>query len=100
MATNADNIGSLGDRADFGEWITDVERARTDRRDAGQPKAGGIGLHLEPFQRRIAKAAAGAEREFVCLIPRAAPRGTPPRETDETPRTPHARFPRVSEDTL
>jgi phage terminase large subunit-like protein len=29
-----------------------------------------IGLKLEPFQRRIAKAAAGPEREFVCLLPR------------------------------
>jgi phage terminase large subunit-like protein len=30
----------------------------------------GIGLELEPFQRRIAKAAAGPEREFVALLPR------------------------------
>jgi len=29
-----------------------------------------IGLHLEPFQRRIAKAAAGPERELVALLPR------------------------------
>ena len=29
-----------------------------------------IGLHLEPFQLRIAKAAAGPEREFVALLPR------------------------------
>jgi hypothetical protein len=29
-----------------------------------------IGLDLEPFQRRIAKAAAGPEREFVALLPR------------------------------
>src|ERR671915_777102 len=29
-----------------------------------------IGLHLEPFQRRIANAAAGPEREFVALLPR------------------------------
>jgi phage terminase large subunit-like protein len=28
------------------------------------------GLDLEPFQRRISKAAAGPEREFVCLLPR------------------------------
>ncbi len=29
-----------------------------------------IGLSLEPFQRRIAKAAAGPERELVVLLPR------------------------------
>ena len=29
-----------------------------------------VGLELEPFQRRIAKAAAGSEREFVALLPR------------------------------
>ncbi len=29
-----------------------------------------VGLTLEPFQRRIAKAAAGPEREFVALLPR------------------------------
>jgi phage terminase large subunit-like protein len=29
-----------------------------------------VGLDLEPFQRRIAKAAAGPEREFVGLLPR------------------------------
>jgi phage terminase large subunit-like protein len=29
-----------------------------------------IGLTLEPFQKRIAKAAAGPEREFVALLPR------------------------------
>jgi phage terminase large subunit-like protein len=28
------------------------------------------GLDLEPFQRRISKAIAGPEREFVCLLPR------------------------------
>jgi phage terminase large subunit-like protein len=30
----------------------------------------GPGLALEPFQKRIGKAAAGPEREFVCLLPR------------------------------
>ncbi len=29
-----------------------------------------VGLHLEPFQRRIVRAAAGPERELVVLIPR------------------------------
>jgi phage terminase large subunit-like protein len=29
-----------------------------------------VGLHLEPFQRKIAKAAAGRERELVVLLPR------------------------------
>jgi hypothetical protein len=29
-----------------------------------------IGLRLEPFQKRIAKAAAGPERELVVLLPR------------------------------
>jgi phage terminase large subunit-like protein len=29
-----------------------------------------VGLRLEPFQKRIAKAAAGPEREFVALLPR------------------------------
>jgi phage terminase large subunit-like protein len=29
-----------------------------------------VGLHLEPFQKRIAKAAAGPERELVVLLPR------------------------------
>src|ERR687891_2304899 len=29
-----------------------------------------VGLVLEPFQRRIARAAAGPEREFVALLPR------------------------------
>jgi phage terminase large subunit-like protein len=32
--------------------------------------AAACGLELEPFQRRIARAAAGPEREFVCLLPR------------------------------
>lgn len=35
-----------------------------------------IGLTLEPFQRRIAKAAAGPEREFVVLIPRGSGKTT------------------------
>jgi phage terminase large subunit-like protein len=35
-----------------------------------------IGLELEPFQRRIAKAAAGPEREFVVLLPRGQGKST------------------------
>jgi phage terminase large subunit-like protein len=35
-----------------------------------------IGLELEPFQRRIAKAAAGPEREFVALLPRGQGKST------------------------
>lgn len=31
---------------------------------------GQVGLHLEPFQKRIAKAAAGRERELIVLLPR------------------------------
>jgi phage terminase large subunit-like protein len=35
-----------------------------------------VGLRLEPFQRKIAKAAAGDERELVVLIPRGSGKTT------------------------
>jgi hypothetical protein len=35
-----------------------------------------VGLKLEPFQRKIAKGAAGPEREFVRLIPRGSGKTT------------------------
>jgi phage terminase large subunit-like protein len=52
-----------------------VTKARTTSLSVPQ-LAARCGLALEPFQKRITRAAGGPEREFVCLLPRGAGKTT------------------------